>query len=235
MSYDDRMAHGGINFWGVVHGTKASSPSARPTRATSSTCRACSLISVPGQSAYNAASSQCGMTESLRMELSGRPQHRVLHDGASRRRQDQHRPQRPPRRDPHRPGTDPAAAFEKIARTTPDQAAQTILRAVERQATRRDRHRREDHRPAQPAPRRDLPRPLAFGARQAERTPPSRDERRSRFPALSSDFRLPPPTRIELLWRPESRRRVQVFDARQFVRRAGRQATDGRARRSSPT
>lgn len=61
MSYDDFEWLMGINFWGVVHGTKAFLPiCSRPTRATSSTCRACSGSSAcPASRPTTPPSSQC--------------------------------------------------------------------------------------------------------------------------------------------------------------------------------
>ncbi len=173
MSYDDFEWLMGINFWGVVHGTKAFLPHllAADEGHVVNLSSVFGLISVPGQSAYNAAKFAVrGMTESLRMELKGAHSTvscTTVHPGGVKTNI-----VRNGRHDETRiaPGTDPAAAFEKIARTTPDQAAQTILRAVER-----DKRRvviGTDGKIIDLLSR--LPAaiyqgPLAFGARQAER------------------------------------------------------------------
>lgn len=135
MSYEDFEWLMGINFWGVVHGTKAFLPHllASDDGHIVNISSVFGLISVPSQSAYNSAKFAVrGMTESLRMELKGARANvscTTVHPGGVKTnivRNGRHDEQRVT------PGTDPAAAFDKIARTTPDRAAQVILRAVER-------------------------------------------------------------------------------------------------------
>jgi butyryl-CoA dehydrogenase len=137
MTFDDLEWLMGINFWGVVHGTKAFLPHliASGDGHVVNLSSVFGLISVPSQSAYNAAKFAVrGFTEALRMELAidGRPvTTTTVHPGGVRTnivrnaRFDQ--------------GAldlagddDPAAGFERIARTTPEQAAEQIIRAVRR-------------------------------------------------------------------------------------------------------
>jgi NAD(P)-dependent dehydrogenase (short-subunit alcohol dehydrogenase family) len=126
----------GINFWGVVYGTKAFLPhlEAAGEGHIVNVSSVFGLISVPSQSAYNAAKFAVrGFTDSLRMELKGTRSPvscTTVHPGGVKTnivrngRQD-------PKRMEHVKG-DPADAFDKIARTTAPEAAAVILRAVER-------------------------------------------------------------------------------------------------------
>ena len=98
MSYEDFEWLMNINFWGVVHGTKAFLPHLKAAGEGHivNVSSVFGLISVPSQSAYNAAKFGVrGFTDALRMELEIAQLRRVVHDGPSRRHQDQHRPQRP--------------------------------------------------------------------------------------------------------------------------------------------
>ena len=72
MSYEDFEWLMGINFWGVVHGTKAFLPhlAASGEGHIVNLSSVFGLISVPSQSAYNAAKFAVrGFTDALRMEL----------------------------------------------------------------------------------------------------------------------------------------------------------------------
>ncbi len=72
MSYQDFEWLMNINFWGVVHGTKAFLPHLKAAGEghVINTSSVFGLIGVPSQSAYNAAKFAVrGFTESLRMEL----------------------------------------------------------------------------------------------------------------------------------------------------------------------
>ena len=72
MSYDDLEWLLGINFWGVVHGTKAFLPhlEAAGEGHIVNLSSVFGLISIPSQSAYNAAKFAVrGFTDALRMEL----------------------------------------------------------------------------------------------------------------------------------------------------------------------
>ncbi|MEM0953623.1 MAG: SDR family NAD(P)-dependent oxidoreductase [Pseudomonadota bacterium] len=120
----------GINFWGVVYGCKFflpllhRSPAARLVNISS----VFGLIGVPTQSAYNASKFAVrGYTEALRQELAD-SQISVccVHPGGVKTNIARAaRSGRPDGRKP--PFSD---QFEDITRTTPDQAAQVILRAI---------------------------------------------------------------------------------------------------------
>jgi len=72
MTYDDLEWLININFWGVVHGTKAFLPHLRANGSGHivNLSSVFGLISVPSQSAYNAAKFAVrGFTDALRMEL----------------------------------------------------------------------------------------------------------------------------------------------------------------------
>ena len=76
MSYDAFEWIVGINFWGVVHGTKAFLPhlKSRPVANIVNISSIFGIISVPKQGAYNATKFAVrGFTETLRQELSGTP------------------------------------------------------------------------------------------------------------------------------------------------------------------
>ena len=77
-SYEDFEWLFGINFWGVVHGTKAFLPHLKASGEghVVNVSSVFALISVPGQGAYNASKAAVrGFTDALRMELemSGAP------------------------------------------------------------------------------------------------------------------------------------------------------------------
>lgn len=85
MSYEDFEWLMGINFWGVVFGTKAFLPQmlARKTGHIVNVSSIFGMIGVPSQSAYNAAKFAVrGFTESLRGELFGTGVHaHTVHPG----------------------------------------------------------------------------------------------------------------------------------------------------------
>jgi NAD(P)-dependent dehydrogenase (short-subunit alcohol dehydrogenase family) len=122
----------GINFWGVVYGSKAFLPHliASGDGHLVNLSSVFGLFSVPGHSGYNAAKFAVrGFTESLRQEMlvAGHPVGvSCVHPGAIRTniardaRTDQATPQ------------ELDDAFKRIARTSPAKAAQTILGGVER-------------------------------------------------------------------------------------------------------
>jgi NAD(P)-dependent dehydrogenase (short-subunit alcohol dehydrogenase family) len=124
----------GINFWGVAYGTKAFLPLllAQNDGAVVNISSVFGIIGVPTQSAYNAAKFAVrGFTEALRHELrETRVRAISVHPGgiktniarASRFYQDP------------LGNTDAASMaerFERMARTTPDTAAETIVRGIE--------------------------------------------------------------------------------------------------------
>jgi NAD(P)-dependent dehydrogenase (short-subunit alcohol dehydrogenase family) len=123
-----------VDFWGVAHGTMAFLPhllaSGEGTLVNISSLFG--LIGMPGQSAYNAAKFAVrGFTESLRQELliSGAPVTvTCVHPGGIRTNI---------ARNATAVGGHDAAALselfdDKLARTTPDRAAQVILRGARR-------------------------------------------------------------------------------------------------------
>ncbi|TCP57247.1 NADP-dependent 3-hydroxy acid dehydrogenase YdfG [Tamaricihabitans halophyticus] len=139
MSMDDMDWLMGVNFWGVVHGTKAFLPQliANGDAHLVNISSVFGFIGVPTQSAYNAAKFGVrGFTEALRQEMliAG---HRVgvscVHPGGIRTNI---------ARDARIAGDDlpdRAAAdrgFQRIARTTPERAARTILDGVRRNRAR---------------------------------------------------------------------------------------------------
>jgi short-subunit dehydrogenase len=128
-----------INFWGVVHGTRAFLPQllSRPEAHVVNLSSVFGLIAVPTQAAYNASKFAVrGFTEALRQELA-RTSVRVttVHPGGiktnivrnGRMFQDT------------TGGTDPelvAREFDKIARTSADEAARQIVEAILREKPR---------------------------------------------------------------------------------------------------
>lgn len=129
----------GINFWGVVHGTKAFLPQMAARRAGSivNVSSVFGLIGVPGQGAYCAAKFAVrGFTETLRQEMHGSGVHiACVHPGGIRTNiANAARVVELPE------GTDSVEAFAQrfndTARTTPEQAAATIIRGIEARSPR---------------------------------------------------------------------------------------------------
>jgi short-subunit dehydrogenase len=135
MAYDDLEWLMGVNFWGVVHGTKAFLPhlTAAGEGHIVNVSSVFGLISIPSQSAYNAAKFAVrGFTEALREELDLEPcgvSCTSVHPGGirtniarsgrvgglgalARSREEQ------------------SAEFERLARTTPETAAETIVAGI---------------------------------------------------------------------------------------------------------
>jgi NAD(P)-dependent dehydrogenase (short-subunit alcohol dehydrogenase family) len=138
MSYEDLEWLMGINFWGVVHGTKAFLPHLKASGEghVVNLSSVFGLISVPSQSAYNAAKFAVrGFTDSLRMELEiegSCVSATTVHPGGVRTNI-----ARKARIDPSVEALGGAAddtgeEFDKIARTTPEAAARQILAAVQK-------------------------------------------------------------------------------------------------------
>ena len=135
MSWEDFEWLMDINFWGVAYGTKAFLPMllAQDEGAIVNISSVFGIIAVPTQSAYNAAKFAVrGFTESLRAELKDTKVRAIsVHPGgirtnivrASRFRKDPFG-----RTDKDRV----IQRFEKAARTTPEQAAATIVRGIEK-------------------------------------------------------------------------------------------------------
>ncbi len=137
MSYDDLDWIVGVNFWGVVHGTKAFLPHliASGDGHLVNVSSVFGLVGVPTQSAYNATKFAVrGFTESLRQEMriEGRPVGvSCVHPGGIRTNI-----ARDARGGENRTPDRKAADFAKIARTTPESAAKTIVRGVQRNSAR---------------------------------------------------------------------------------------------------
>jgi butyryl-CoA dehydrogenase len=137
MSYDDLEWLMGVNFWGVVHGTKAFLPhlQAAGEGHIVNLSSVFGLISIPSQSAYNAAKFAVrGFTDALRMELDiadGGVSATTVHPGGIKTNI---------ARSARLHETVVAMAgsleqahdgFDKIARTSPEKAAAKILAAVQ--------------------------------------------------------------------------------------------------------
>lgn len=137
-AYDDFEWLMNINFWGVVHGTKAFLPHLRASGEghVVNISSVFGLVSIPTQSAYNAAKFGVrGFTDALRIELDIERcgvSATTIHPGGIKTNI-----ARNARVDASAGafGDDPANFgddFDKMARTTPEKAAQQILRAVSR-------------------------------------------------------------------------------------------------------
>jgi len=126
-----------VNFWGVVNGTKAFLPhlEAAGEGHVVNLSSVFGLVSVPCQSAYNAAKFAVrGFTDALRMELeiTGSPVScTTVHPGGIKTNI-----ARNARIDPSATalagGRDTVVAFDRIALTSPQRAARVILAGVER-------------------------------------------------------------------------------------------------------
>jgi NAD(P)-dependent dehydrogenase (short-subunit alcohol dehydrogenase family) len=139
MTYDDLEWLFGINFWGVVHGTKAFLPHllAAEEGHVVNVSSVFGLIAVPSQGAYNAAKFAVrGFTECLRQELEvagRRVSATCVHPGGIRTNIARNARNR--QRDVV--GDDELARrFDEIARTPPEWAALRIVRGVQRNARR---------------------------------------------------------------------------------------------------
>ncbi|HEV7791734.1 MAG TPA: SDR family oxidoreductase [Pseudonocardia sp.] len=137
MSYEDFDWIVGINFWGVVHGTKAFLPHliASGDGHLVNISSVFGFVGVPTQSAYNATKFAVrGFTEALRQEMlleKRRVGVSCVHPGGIRTNiaRDARAPE-------NSTSLQRATDFSRIARTTPEQAAKTILRGVERKRAR---------------------------------------------------------------------------------------------------
>jgi NAD(P)-dependent dehydrogenase (short-subunit alcohol dehydrogenase family) len=139
MSYEDFEWLMGINFWGVVHGTKAFLPHLKASQEGHivNVSSVFGLAGIPGQSAYNSAKFAVrGFTDALRQELeiteSGVSATSV-HPGGIKtniaRASRVHESIRDLGLDADSDAN--ADQFEKAAMTSPKKAAQIILRAVQ--------------------------------------------------------------------------------------------------------
>jgi NADP-dependent 3-hydroxy acid dehydrogenase YdfG len=130
--YEDIEWLMGINFWGVVYGTKAFLPLLRQSKQGHliNISSVFGMISVPTQSAYNAAKFAVrGFTEALRQELADTNVHVCcVHPGGIKTNIARASRGGPP----HVSAQERGDAFEKMARTTPEQAAEKIITAIEK-------------------------------------------------------------------------------------------------------
>jgi NAD(P)-dependent dehydrogenase (short-subunit alcohol dehydrogenase family) len=130
-----------IDFWGVVHGTRAFLPHLRRAGEghVVNVSSVFGLVAVPGQGAYNAAKFAVrGFTECLRqeLELEGAPIGvTCVHPGGVRTRIVE-LARVGERATTALPREQAAAEFVRLARTSPEAAAEAILRGVRRNARR---------------------------------------------------------------------------------------------------
>lgn len=133
MSFEDFQWVMDINFWGVVYGTKAFLPllRKRPEACIINVSSVFGLIAVPTQGAYNASKFAVrGFTEALRQELSGSSVRALcVHPGGiktsiARNARFYRAPDGKNERD------NAVADFDKMARTTADEAANVIVKAL---------------------------------------------------------------------------------------------------------
>ncbi|HVT78232.1 MAG TPA: SDR family NAD(P)-dependent oxidoreductase [Acidimicrobiales bacterium] len=126
MSIEDFRWLMDINFWGVVHGTQAFLPhlKARGDGHVVNISSVFGLVSIPSQSAYNAAKFAVrGFTDALRIELDADKcgvSSTTVHPGGIKTNIARNM----------RGDRSLAANFDRIAMTTPDKAAREILAAV---------------------------------------------------------------------------------------------------------
>ena len=133
-SYEDIQWLMGINFWGVVHGTRAFLPLLRQSSQGHivNISSIFGMISAPTQSAYNAAKFAVrGYTESLRLEMEDSNVHVCcVHPGGistSIARDSRGGDASPQERDEQ---------FQAMTRTTAESAAAQIIRAIEKRKKR---------------------------------------------------------------------------------------------------
>ena len=122
----------GINFWGVVYGTQAFLPLLRNSAQGHlvNLSSVFGLIGVPTQSAYNAAKFAVrGYTEALRQEMAGTNVHVCcVHPGGIKTNIARLARGGDSALTPEERGRE----FEKLAKTTPEVAAQKIISAIEK-------------------------------------------------------------------------------------------------------
>lgn len=138
MSYEDFEWLIGINFWGVVYGTKAFLPHLKASGEGHivNVSSVFGLAGIPSQSAYNAAKFAVrGFTDALRQELElmgSNVSATSVHPGGIKtniaRAARVHESIRDLGGNPE--GNEMAEQFEKATMTSPEKAAQLILRAV---------------------------------------------------------------------------------------------------------
>ena len=139
LDYDDFEWIMSINFWGMIYGTKAFLPQLMRHKeaAVVNVSSVFGLLGIPTQSAYNASKFAVrGFTESLAAELAGSPVTvHCVHPGGVKTAIAKHARHYVGPTGSTEHGRD-AALFEKIALTTPDQAAATIINGVRKKRQR---------------------------------------------------------------------------------------------------
>ncbi|MDX1570138.1 MAG: SDR family NAD(P)-dependent oxidoreductase [Xanthomonadales bacterium] len=133
MEYADLEWVMNVNFWGMVYGCKAFlEPMLQAGNGTMVFVSSIfGVVGIPTQSAYNASKFAIrGFAESLREEVGDRMQVLVVCPGGVRTNIIRNGKIRDwPL--PVKTGSDPAQAFERLARLEPEQAARAILKAVQ--------------------------------------------------------------------------------------------------------
>ncbi|WP_430462202.1 SDR family NAD(P)-dependent oxidoreductase [Thalassolituus sp. LLYu03] len=133
MTYDDMEWIVNINFWGVVYGTKEFLPHllTRPQAAIVNVSSIFGIIALPTQAAYNATKFAVrGFTESLRQELKDTPVFvTTVHPGGIKTNIVRNGRMKTSMTGP-KDLAQQAADFEKMARTTPEQAAGIIIDGI---------------------------------------------------------------------------------------------------------
>ena len=128
-----------INFWGVVHGCRAFLPQmrTRPQATLVNISSIFAMVSVPSQSMYNAAKAAVrGFSDSLREELRGTPVNVLcVHPGGIRTHIVDNARMADLSLQPVSP-QQMRSSFALNARTSPEQAALAIVRAIESGQTR---------------------------------------------------------------------------------------------------
>jgi len=142
VSYEDFEWLMGINFWGVVHGTKAFLPHLKASGDghVVNVSSVFGLMGIPGQSAYNAAKFAVrGFTDSLRIELEiegANVSATTIHPGGIKtniaRGARANDSMAVLTGESTTDEADLGSEFDKMAMTTPEKAARQILSAVER-------------------------------------------------------------------------------------------------------
>jgi butyryl-CoA dehydrogenase len=138
MSYEDFEWLMDINFWGVVYGTKAFLPYLKASGEGHivNLSSVFGLISVPSQSAYNAAKFAVrGFTDTLRMELEierAPVSVTTIHPGGVKTNIARNARVDPSLTDMTGDAAAAQADFERAFLTTPEKAARQILAAVQR-------------------------------------------------------------------------------------------------------
>lgn len=136
MSYEDMEWLMGINFWGVVYGTKAFLPLLKQADAGHivNISSVFGLIGVPTQAAYNAAKFAVrGFTESLRQELEiegGNVSCTSVHPGGIKTNIAKAARMNDTSKITGMDSDRARADFEKMFRTTPEEAAKVIIRGI---------------------------------------------------------------------------------------------------------